>query len=112
MSVGCQSQPVAAFQSIKLGMTQVAVRETLGPPSGTIAAPAATPGDPTMMWSTRWQWGDTLSSSATAALFPDQPPSSRIGAVWFDGAGRVVEVQVPNPASPSGQLDRFSAPPR
>ncbi len=109
---GCQSRPRATFSLIQLGMTQYEVREVLGQPSNTISAPAPTPGDPAMPWTTRWQWGDTLSTSATSALFPDQPPSSRIGAVWFNGAGHVVAVQIPDPSAPTRPVNRWAEPPR
>jgi len=109
---GCQARPPAAFSRVALGMTADQVREILGQPSSTIDAPAATPGDPAMQWATRWQWGDTLSTSATSALFPDQPPSSHLGAVWFDGSERVVGVQIPDPASAIRPVDRWAEPPR
>ena len=109
---GCQARPPATFSLVELGMTQNQVRDVLGQPSNTISAPALTPGDAAMPWTTRWQWGDTLSTSATSALFPDQPPSSRLGAVWFNDAGHVVAVQIPDPSTPTRPVDRWAQPPR
>lgn len=44
----------------------------------------------------RWQYGDTISTRATGAFFPEIAPN-RVWVVFFDTDGRVTEFREPLP---------------
>lgn len=82
----------AHWGQLRVGMSKDEVRTVLGRPSSSVvlrdhaapagaAAPAAATGE-------RWQYGDTLSSLATGAVFPDQA-DERAWCVFFSPGGAV-----------------------
>jgi hypothetical protein len=83
------------WQSLRPGMTRDQVEALLGKPSSTYVPPPAkgedaAPGRPRE----RWQYGDTLSSLGTRALFPDEA-DERAWRVFFGADGRVTEFERP-----------------
>ncbi|MCH2136518.1 MAG: outer membrane protein assembly factor BamE [Phycisphaerales bacterium] len=92
-------------------MSQSQVEAILGRPSSMLEPPPPEHDQRPATWASRWQWGDTLSSAATSAVFIDQPPPARVGVVWFDAQGKVIEVRAPQ-AEPPPTADPWAAPPR
>jgi hypothetical protein len=82
------------FSNLQAGMTQVDVRQLLGPPSSEWDAPPPEPGRPPLDWTTRWQYGDTLSTTATTALGRDLAPD-RVWVIRFNAAGKVIDFRTP-----------------
>ena len=112
--VACQARTPDQFATIQPGMSEQEVLRHLGKPSSTLQAPQTLNGTPAT-WAHRWHWGDTLSSSMTIKLFPDQAPPPAVGTVWFDTEGRVLSVQAPVRAdSPqvTGPVDPWAEPAR
>lgn len=73
-------------------MTQAEVEQILGPPSSRTQVPADR--QATLGYRERWQFGDSLSSLASGAVFHDAP-DDRVFAVFFDDDGRVLRTQEP-----------------
>jgi hypothetical protein len=111
---GCQARTAAQFASIQPGMNEQQVLEHLGQPSSRLKAPEASE-EVSHRWAHRWHWGDTLSTSLSNSMFPDQPPPPTLGTIWFDADGRVLAVQAPMRAdSPeaTGPIDPWAELPR
>ena len=77
--LSCSNQHVQEFHQVHQGMSKAEVRELLGTPSSTFAA-YQEGGIPIPE---RWQYGDTLSTMATGAVFPDLAPDN-VWVVYFD----------------------------
>lgn len=100
-------------------MSEADVRGLLGPPSVTVPGEPEAEGRPAT--GPRWQYGDNLSTMATAAAFPRTVPA-RVWVVWFDPEGRVISWRRPerawgidggeNGSAPSTPLFRDPLPPR
>ena len=82
---GCATQASENFYAIRKGMTKAQVEELLGKPSSTWTVAEGIE---------RWQWGDNLSSLATAGVFRDAD-TNRVWAVWFDSEGQVSDFSEP-----------------
>ncbi len=100
---GCRAPQPAHFDTIRPGMTSAEVVNHLGRPTSRVDAPEGS-GDAN--WASRWHWGDTLSTLATHAAMPEQPPAATVWTVWFDQDGIVVAL-----TPPSRQHNRAAAPP-
>lgn len=89
---GCQSpQHETNWNRLRAGLDRTEVESLLGHPSSTYAPPPPDParGDrPPAVRMERWQYGDTLSSMATRAMFPEEA-DERAWCVFFGADGRV-----------------------
>lgn len=103
----CNTPRGERFAEITVGLSQAEVREILGEPSSRRLIPEQD--REALGYAERWQYGDTLSTLATDAMFPDAP-DSRVYAVFFDAEGRVIDTQRPDPWQPEWQ-DRSIADP-
>ncbi len=83
---GCASQVREHFSELRVGLTPSEVEALLGRPS--IVIPPEVAEDGTVLTGPRWQYGDNLSTTTTAAAFPRTVPD-RVWVVWFDPEGRV-----------------------
>lgn len=83
---GCASGVRAHFQELRVGLTTTEVEALLGRPS--IVIPPEVAEDGTVLAGPRWQYGDNLSTTTTAAAFPRTVPD-RVWVVWFDPEERV-----------------------
>lgn len=107
VAAGCEAPSATSYQHVSRGMSEAQVQEILGRPSSRLKqSPSATD----QAWAERWHWGDTLSTRATNAIMPDQPPPPQIGTVWFDASGQVVRAEAPQPTT-SEPLDTPWLPP-
>lgn len=90
--VGCQSPLYETnWNRLRAGMDRPEVESLLGRPSSTYVPPppdAARQDRPSPVRSERWQYGDTLSSMATRAMFPEEA-DERAWCVFFGADGRV-----------------------
>jgi len=84
---GCDAQYKENWHRLDDGMTKDQVEALLGEPSSRIDAKRE--GIEIVVPYDRWQYGDNLSTLATAALFPAEAPD-RVWVVYFDEHGRVV----------------------
>jgi hypothetical protein len=90
---GC-AQPAyeSNWDRLRPGMDRSEVEALLGTPSSTYLPPAPAPGPAgtpaAPVVGERWQYGDTLSSLATRAVFPDQA-DERAWCVFFAPDGTV-----------------------
>ena len=91
----CRTPEAQNFSQLKIGMSKEDVTKLLGPPSSKWT-PAATEDeeDAHPLWSSRWQYGDCLSSTASTAISPDIAPD-RVWVVKFDDDDRVMEFRPP-----------------
>lgn len=91
-SAACQSPAYETnWNRLRAGMDHGEVEALLGRPSSTYAPPppdAAKGERPSAVPMERWQFGDTLSSMATRAMFPDEA-DERAWCVFFGADGRV-----------------------
>ncbi|MFM8640126.1 MAG: hypothetical protein ACKOEL_05765 [Planctomycetota bacterium] len=91
-SAACQSPAYETnWNRLRAGMDHAEVEALLGRPSSTYAPPppdAAERERPSAVPMERWQFGDTLSSMATRAMFPDEA-DERAWCVFFGADGRV-----------------------
>ena len=90
---GCETpQYETNWSRLKVGMTRPEVEGLLGRPSSVHAPrkPTPKPGDTVAPapQGERWQYGDTLSSFATGAVFPDEA-DERAWCVLFGPDGKV-----------------------
>lgn len=83
---GCASGVRAHFQELRVGLTTTEVEALLGRPS--VVIPPERAEDGTVLHGARWQYGDNLSTTTTAAAFPRTVPD-RVWVVWFDPQGLV-----------------------
>jgi outer membrane protein assembly factor BamE (lipoprotein component of BamABCDE complex) len=88
--LSCSNQHVQEFHQVHQGMSRSEVRELLGTPSSTFAANQ----EGGIPLPERWQYGDSLSTMATSAMFPDHAPGG-VWVVYFDGNGRVSNIRKP-----------------
>lgn len=91
---GCEApQYESNWPRLKVGMTRPEVEGLLGRPSSVHAPrkPTPKPGDTVAPapQGERWQYGDTLSSFATGAVFPDEA-DERAWCVFFSPDGKVI----------------------
>ena len=101
----CRTPEAQNFSQLKIGMSQAEVTKLLGPPSSKWT-PAPVEGDEEAgpLWSSRWQYGDCLSSAASTAISPDIAPD-RVWVVKFDDDDRVMEFRAPiKPSQDSAQM--------
>ena len=97
-------------------MSRSEVERLLGGPSSTYvpqkpdAGPdaAARPSGPR---GERWQYGDTISSMATRAVFPDEA-DERAWCVFFGADGTVIGYRPPRWATGFAELEPSPEPPR
>ncbi len=86
------------WSDLRVGMTQDQVESILGKPSSTFAPTAVkgegATGTATTRARVRWQYGDTLSTLGTRALFPEEA-DERTWCVFFGADGRVTEFERP-----------------
>ncbi|MBC04571.1 MAG: hypothetical protein CMJ34_14900 [Phycisphaerae bacterium] len=92
VGAGCDSSLKQGFRSVSTGMTADEVRGLLGEPS--VVVPGETGEGGARITGPRWQYGDNLSTIATAATFPRTVPD-RVWVVWFDVDGRVMSRREP-----------------
>ena len=112
---GCQS-PLheTNWNRLQVGMTHAQVEATLGKPSSTYVPPppkepaaAARPTSPAR--GERWQYGDTLSSLATRAIYPDEA-DERAWCVFFGPDGTVSGFRPPSWADAMRSADPAARP--
>jgi len=89
---GCEQQHRDNWGRLQEGMTKEQVEYLLGEPSSRIDARRE--GIEIIVPFDRWQYGDNLSTLATAAVFPAEAPD-RVWAVYFDEEGRVIGFREP-----------------
>lgn len=91
-AAGCQSpQYETNWNRLRAGLDRTEVESLLGRPSSTYAPPppdASRSDRPPVVGMERWQYGDTLSSMATRAMFPEEA-DERAWCVFFGADGRV-----------------------
>jgi hypothetical protein len=87
---GCAApQHEANWQRLRVGMPRTEVEQLLGRPSTTYVPPRDDRGPgPSPARGERWQYGDTLSSLATRAVFADEA-DERAWVVFFGADGTV-----------------------
>ena len=96
---GCTPPAHAAnWEHLRVGMSRDEVSSLLGTPSSRVVlrSPAG-PADPAATGAPageRWQYGDSLSSLATGALFPDQA-DERTWSVFFSSDGTLTGFRPP-----------------
>lgn len=91
----CRTPEAQNFSQLKIGMSKEEVTKLLGSPSSKwTPAPVEDDENPEPTWSSRWQYGDCLSSAASTAISPDIAPD-RVWVVKFDGDDRVIEFRPP-----------------
>jgi hypothetical protein len=86
------------WSRLRCGMTRPEVEQLLGRPSSTFVPPAAPDGTVPPdrgPRGERWQYGDTLSSMATRAMFPDEA-DERAWCVFFGADGTVSGFRPPS----------------
>ena len=96
----CVSVDKVRFESVEIGMSKGQVREILGEPSSTYQRETDASGR--MLRLERWQYGDTLSTLATGAVF-SRHPDRHVWVVYFDADDQVLDVSEPDwsPEPPS-----------
>lgn len=107
-AAGCQTPAYEAnWNRLHAGMTRSDVESALGRPSTTYVPPPADPASarrPGPMRGERWQYGDTLSSMATRAMFPDEA-DERAWCVFFGPEGTVTGFRAPAWAEAKKSVD-------
>jgi hypothetical protein len=105
---GCESPRYETnWNRLRAGMDRADVESLLGRPSSTYVPPppdAAQQDRPSQVRSERWQYGDTLSSMATRAMFPDEA-DERAWCVFFGSDGRVSGFRPPAWATDRRSMD-------
>lgn len=81
------------FDQVRSGMSRDQVHELLGDPSSRYQREVDASGE--VLRLERWQYGDSLSTLATGAVFSDLP-DRRVWAVMFDDEGLVLMTQEPD----------------
>lgn len=96
---GCQAPRYETnWNRLRAGLGRDEVESLLGHPSSTYAPPPPDPARPDrapVVRMERWQYGDTLSSMATRAMFPDEA-DERAWCVFFGADGRVSGFRPPS----------------
>ncbi|MDG2292282.1 MAG: hypothetical protein P8L37_06460 [Phycisphaerales bacterium] len=77
-------------------MSKAQIRELIGEPSSIYFDTDDQQMDAGGHWPERWQYGDTLSTRATGALFPENAPD-RVWVIYFDDQGIVTGTRIPQP---------------
>ncbi len=91
----CRTPQAQSFSQLKIGMSKQEVVELLGQPSSKwTAEPVEDQEGMKSDWSTRWQYGDCLSSAASTAVAPDIAPD-RVWVVRFDDEDQVIDFRFP-----------------
>lgn len=115
LAVGCTPPAHEAnWDRLRPGMGRADVEALLGRPSSSVVlrphdqdragqAPDAPVGE-------RWQYGDTLSSLATGAVFPDQA-DERAWCVFFGAEGTVTGFRPPSWATSARSVEPVSPAP-
>lgn len=105
---GCQSPAYEVnWNRLQPGMTRAEVESALGQPSSTYVPPPPDPSSsrrPGPARGERWQYGDTLSSMATRAMFPDEA-DERAWCVFFGPDGTVNGFRPPSWAEAKRSVD-------
>lgn len=105
---GCQSPAYEVnWNRLQPGMTRAEVESALGQPSSTYVPPPPDPSSsrrPGPARGERWQYGDTLSSMATRAMFPDEA-DERAWCVFFGPDGTVTGFRPPRWADAKRSVD-------
>lgn len=104
LSPGCTQRHEASFGGLEQGMTRDQVRELLGAPSTTFYATEELRAEAGGAYRERWQYGDTISTRATGAMFPESAPD-RVWVVFFDEEGRVDSFREPHPSQEPWRRD-------
>ena len=89
----CVSVDKGRFDAVEIGMSKDQVRETLGQPSSTYQRQSDASGR--VLRLERWQYGDTLSTLATGAVF-SRHPDRHVWVVYFDVNDQVSNVSEPD----------------
>ncbi|MCH2162134.1 MAG: outer membrane protein assembly factor BamE [Phycisphaerales bacterium] len=97
---GCAVRYETGFADLRQGMTEADVRELLGDPS--VVVPGMRDEEGVLITGPRWQYGDNLSTLATAKAFPGTVPA-RVWAVSFDLQGQVSGFRPPVRVEAGGQ---------
>ena len=92
----CSSQHIEGFHQAEKGMSKAQIRDLLGEPSSIYFDTDDQKMDAGGHWPERWQYGDTLSTRATSALFPENAPD-RVWVIYFDDQGTVTGTRTPQP---------------
>jgi hypothetical protein len=107
-AVGCESPAYEVnWNRLRPGMTRADVESMLGQPSSTYVPPPQDPSSsmrPNPARGERWQYGDTLSSMATRAVFPDEA-DERAWCVFFGPDGTVSGFRPPQWAEAKKSVD-------
>ena len=91
----CRTPEAQSFSQLKIGMSKAEVAKLLGPPSSKWTSDQEPEeNQQTPVWSSRWQYGDCLSSAASTALAPDIAPD-RVWVVKFGADDRVMAFRPP-----------------
>ena len=89
----CAGGRMDRFDQVRSGMSRDQVHELLGNPSSRSQREVDASGK--VLRLERWQYGDSLSTLATGAVFSDLP-DRRVWAVMFDDDGLVLMTQEPD----------------
>jgi hypothetical protein len=112
---GCESPAYEVnWNRLRPGMTRADVESMLGQPSSTYVPPPPDPSSsmrPSPARGERWQYGDTLSSMATRAVFPDEA-DERAWCVFFGPDGTVSGFRPPQWAEAKKSVDPEAPAPR
>ena len=102
---GCQSPEAVSFAQLHRGMSQEEVITLLGQPSSEWMPPPPQVGEALPDWSERWHYGDTLSTTASAAIGPDIAPDA-VWVITFDEQGKVMNFRAPIPPDDAFPRDK------
>ena len=104
LAPACAQRHEASFAGLQPGMTREQVRELLGPPSTTFYDTEVLRAEAGGAYGERWQYGDTISTRATGAMFPESAPD-RVWVVFFGPDGRVSSFRGPRPSGEPWRRD-------
>ena len=90
----CSNQHIDGFHQAEKGMSKAQIRDLLGEPSSIYFDTEEQKMEVGGHWPERWQYGDTLSTQATGALFPENAPD-RVWVIYFDSDGTVSSMRPP-----------------
>jgi|LauGreDrversion4_2_1035121.scaffolds.fasta_scaffold177565_3 hypothetical protein len=111
-AAGCETPAYESnWNRLRPGMSRADVESMLGRPSSTYVPPPPDPSSsmrPNPVRGERWQYGDTLSSMATRAVFPDEA-DERAWCVFFGPDGTVTGFRPPEWADAKRSVEPGSA---